>query len=89
MPIRYEKKLTMTIICPGCGWLGTVDKLCLGACPECEYENGAPPYRLLTLGEMLRITDIEYINVRMDLFLASLFKLMRTRKEPMLTKNRR
>jgi len=65
-----------TVICPGCGWTGQVSELMEnGTCPECSYENGAPPYRLLTLSEMLRITDVEYADIRMDLFLASLLRV--------------
>lgn len=81
MPTKNETKLITTVICPGCGWTGTVGKLNLGACPKCGYENGAPPYRLLTLDEMLRITDIEYIDVRMDLFLVSLLNLLGIERE--------
>ena len=72
------------IICPGCGWTGGIDELerggdigeleC-GACPRCGYENGMPPYRLLTLSEM-REDDVEYYDVRMDLFLEAYIRLL-------------
>ena len=63
------------IICPGCGWTG-LDGLVRGACPRCEYENGMPPYRLLTLSEM-RKDDVEYNEVRLDLFLEAYIRLLR------------
>lgn len=46
-----------TIVCPGCGWVGKEYDLEASSgfldCPECGYENGSPPYRLLTVKEML------------------------------------
>jgi len=42
------------VICPGCGWRGSVADLSSGACPNCGYENNQAPYfRLLTIGETL------------------------------------
>jgi len=66
------------IICPGCGWTGPKRALTPGfmACPKCGYENGAAPYRLLTIREMLD-TDAEYNEVRLDLFLKSFMELMK------------
>lgn len=65
-----------TIICPGCGWIGAVEALNQeGGCPDCSYENGLEPYRLLTLAEMLNDAG-EYADIRMDLFLKSLFKFL-------------
>lgn len=66
------------VVCPGCGWIGVAGELAAyrGACPVCCYENGVEPYRLLTLSEMLK-SDTEYADIRMDLFLASVFKLVR------------
>lgn len=73
------KKIFDKVVCIGCGWVGdSVDELtCYGACPVCRYENGASPWRLLTLREMLD-SDKEtgYMNVRLDLFLGTLFRLM-------------
>ena len=61
------------IICPGCGWVGTIETLQDGGCcPECNYENGVEPNRLLTLSEMMEDSTMEYVDVRMDLFLKSL-----------------
>jgi hypothetical protein len=49
---------TYTIVCPGCGWAGKEEDLVDSAgfldCPECGYENGFEPYRLLTVKEMLQ-----------------------------------
>jgi len=65
-----------TIICPGCGWVGTIEGLDhWGACPQCEYENGVDPNRLLTLSEMLA-DEGEYSDARIGLFLKSLFKFL-------------
>ena len=70
-----QKVLEETVICPGCGWTGSVDQLQYGACPDCWYENGTYPYRLLTLSEMLK-HETEYNDVRFDLFLLSVFALL-------------
>lgn len=67
------------IICPGCGWTGDIEDLSDGACPDCSYENGLPPYHLLTLKEMLE-NEGEYDDVKMDLFLVSLFRVLYDRK---------
>lgn len=72
------KKVFDKVICLGCGWIGNIAELSgHGACPECKYENGVSLWRLLTLREMLD-SDEEtgYMNVRLDLFLASLFRLL-------------
>ena len=62
-----------TIICPGCGKVyKDISSLPADGVCVCSYENGLPPYRLLTLGEMCD-DDMEYDTVRMDLFLTSLF----------------
>ena len=59
-------------ICPGCGWRGAVKpKL---ACPHCGWENNAPPWRLLTLRELLCDSEGPYGDVRMDLFLKSVLE---------------
>ena len=63
------------IVCPGCGWIGDMEGLNDGACPECRYESGVSPYRLLTVKEMLE-DELEYNDVRIDLFLASLFRIL-------------
>ena len=65
------------IICPGCGWTGEngIGELNRGACPRCGYENGVPPNRLLTLSEM-RESDVEYNDVRLDLFLEAYIALL-------------
>lgn len=64
------------IICPGCGWIGKKEDLKLfaesGICPICNYENGLEPFRLLTIQEILA-DDTEYNDVRLDLFLRTLF----------------
>ncbi len=74
--VDMQKVLDETIVCPGCGWVGGVDKLWDGAdCPACGYENGTEPYRLLTLSEMLE-HKTEYNDVRLDLFLLSVFALL-------------
>lgn len=67
-----------TIICPGCGWIGAIAKASSPNrdCPSCGYENNLPPYRLLTLKEMLENRDGEYDGVRMDAFLAALFRVL-------------
>ena len=66
------------VICPGCGWIGIVEDLAVsdGACHHCSYENNLPPYRLLTIKEMLENRDGEYDGVRMDAFLAALFRVL-------------
>jgi len=64
------------VICPGCGWTGGIAQLQQGACPVCGYENGVPPNRLLTLSEM-RESDVEYNDVRLDLFLEAYIGLLR------------
>ena len=64
------------IVCPGCGWIGDMESLNDGACPICDYENSLLPHRLLTLKEMLEDEWGEYGNVRMDLFLAALFRVL-------------
>lgn len=65
-----------TIICPGCGWTGTIEMLGYwGDCPECDYENNLEPNRLCTLLEMLERGGV-YDGVQMDLFLKSLFKFL-------------
>ena len=67
-------KITEVIICPGCGWTGNKEGLKDGCCPICEYHNGSPPCRLLTLSEMLVEDGLEYVDVRMDLFLSAIFR---------------
>ena len=46
-----------TIVCPGCGWVGVEADLTAASgfrdCPDCGYQNGMPPYRLLTVKELL------------------------------------
>lgn len=64
------------VICPGCGWTGSIEGLNRGACPQCKYENNMPPNRLLTLSEM-REGDVEYNEVRLGLFLEAYIKLLR------------
>lgn len=64
-----------TIICPGCGWVGRDEELHEGACPSCGYENGLPPYRLLTLSKMLNDEGV-YTDAYLDLFLKSLLKFL-------------
>lgn len=64
-----------TVICPGCGWTGTIETLVQRACPNCGYENNLEPYRLLTLSEMLDEKEY-YDEVLMGLFLKSLFKFL-------------
>jgi hypothetical protein len=82
-----KKKVLDTVICPGCGWSGSVQQLStdimVGSCPNCEYENGAEPYRLLTIEELIgtEFEDTEYHDVRFDLFLKSLFKLLEVETE--------
>ena len=72
------------IICPGCGWIGfkkdlkrVADSDCF-ACPKCGYENNGDDGkgRLLTLAEMFK-SENEYNDVRMDLFLLSLYRIFR------------
>lgn len=65
-----------TIICPGCGWTGTVEGLVQGVCPRCRYENRLDPGGLFTLLEMLDDDVQMYDGVYMDLFLKSLFKFL-------------
>jgi len=67
-----------TIICPGCGWIGSIDRLDEGACPDCAYENNTPPHwRLLTIGELLSESEpTDYCDMRMDLFLQSLLQVV-------------
>jgi len=81
--MKVSKKILETVICPGCGWTGLVQELvtdivAAGSCPACTYENGVEPYRLLTIREMLgtEFGDTQYIDVRFDLFLKSLFELL-------------
>ncbi|EKD40808.1 MAG: hypothetical protein ACD_74C00158G0007 [uncultured bacterium] len=59
------------IMCPGCCWEGEIPNLGEdGQCPKCGYENGAEPFRLLTLSEILtEEATTEYQNVRLGLFL--------------------
>ena len=65
------------IICPSCGWSGDVVNLGdWGECPECGCENWKDPHRLLTLQEMLE-SDIEYNNVKFNLFLATLLRMVK------------
>jgi len=64
--------ITEVIICPGCGWTGNESGLKEGCCSVCEYENGYN--RLLTLSEMLEEDELEYVDVRMDLFLSAVFR---------------
>ena len=71
---RRRMDIDNCIICPGCGWTG-LDGLANGACPRCGYENDMPPNRLLTLSEM-RESNVEYNNVRLDLFLKAYIRLL-------------
>ncbi len=64
------------IVCPGCGWTGEIVDLKVGACPQCEYENGMPPNRLLTLTEIMETDESEYYDVRLDLFLTSVIRVI-------------
>lgn len=74
---KLSKEGKDKIICLGCGWTGDIAELTEhGACPDCGCENGASPFRLLTLGEMLEDDEESgHTNVRLDLFLGTLFRL--------------
>lgn len=67
-----------TIICPGCGLILSKRKLKKGACPSCGWENGVPPYRLLTIGEWIENkNDTGCLNPDLSRFLTSLFQLIK------------
>lgn len=59
------------IICPGCGWVGD-GTLPPTACPQCQYENGHTPFRLLTLRELLNVSGADYNDVSLGEFLRAL-----------------
>lgn len=62
----------MNAICPGCGWIGKAKaKL---SCPVCAYENNQPPYRLLTLKELMGDETGVYNDINMGKFLMSVLK---------------
>jgi len=79
--VDIEDIFESTIICPSCGFVGTEEDLVnyrdpnFKICPECGYENGLFPYRLLTIREIVE-GDGVYNGVRLDLFLDSLFKIL-------------
>lgn len=75
---KLSKETKDKNVCLGCGWTGSITELSeYGTCPVCKYENGAPPYRLLTLGEILDSDEeASYMNVRLDLFLKTVFHLL-------------
>lgn len=61
-----------TIVCPGCGWVGKEEELStqmgMGpvVCPDCKYENGQAPWRLLTVKELLEFPqegDYNQVNL--------------------------
>lgn len=61
------------VICPYCAWKGSIDQLGgFGDCPECGYENGIDPYRLLTLTELLQDSWTDFNDVRMGEFLTAI-----------------
>ncbi len=61
--------MSQVIICPGCAWTGTIETLGkYGQCPECGYENGADPNRLLTIDE-IEASEGEFNNVLLGPFL--------------------
>jgi hypothetical protein len=61
----------VNLICPGCGWVGLLHETNEGACPDCGYENGSNPYRLLTLQEMRRCEGADWNDVDMSAFLGA------------------
>lgn len=65
------------IVCPGCCWEGEIQDLGkYGECPKCGYENGAEPFRLLTVAEILAEEATgEYQDVRLGLFLRKVLDL--------------
>lgn len=87
--MKISEQVLSTVICPGCGWTGMVDNqddYCgHGRCPNCKYEHGRYPHRLVTLAEMLeegeRFYDLRYDQVQFDMFLKSLFKLIEEQTE--------
>jgi len=67
-----------TVVCPGCGWAGTVDDLADGSCPTCAYENNeAPHYRMETLGEILAGPTPPANDVDLHRFLRGVVAAMR------------
>jgi len=90
--MKISKKVLNTIICPGYGWTGITDELNnisdepyepFLTCPSCRYQIGIEPWRLLTVRELLsdKMSYIDYDQVRFDLFLKSLFKLLEVETE--------
>lgn len=65
-----------TIVCPGCGWIGTKRELYNKTCKNCGYENGESPFRLLTVEELLKDNKGNYCDVNMGKFLTSLLKVI-------------
>ena len=75
---KLSKEVRDKVICFGCSWIGNVADLAQnGTCPTCKYESDTLFGRLLTLGEMLDSEEeTGYLNIRLDLFLKALFRLL-------------
>ena len=72
-----QPEAAYTIVCPGCGWVGTEEGLEFHSgswdCPDCEWQNRQPPFRLLTVKEMMEFPqEGEYRHVDMYAFLNSI-----------------
>lgn len=79
---------TNLVICPGCGkvwknikeyikdskyeFISESDYVKGGDCPECKYENGVEPYRLLTIGELMEDKSDCWCDVALGKFLNAL-----------------
>jgi len=70
------------IICPGCGAVYEQEEdLNDGACPKCRYENGLPPFRLLTVQEILEDNNETWNDVSLGAFVRSLLGANTTKRE--------
>lgn len=69
------------VICPGCAkvW-DNLEKFKQdakdGECPECAYENGIEPYRLLTIEELAKDESDKFNDVALGKFLKTILILV-------------
>lgn len=64
-------------VCPGCGWIAPVEinVVDIRQCRECEYEVNVEPFRMETIGEILKSEEWHYNDVALGKFLRSVFEL--------------
>jgi hypothetical protein len=75
---KFNSPKCHTVVCPGCGWTGGINKLKDGCCPVCDYVDG--DHRLPTLEEMLQIDDNNWNDVAVGPFAKGICRALHINK---------